>query len=80
MLLSKQARKGEIYVDIINTVISRYATSKLPEKTPPAMAYVPFQESNPKTYSPVQALDAGTVFLELNKPFYGNKCGGVKND
>lgn len=44
------------------------------------MAYVPFQESNPKTYSPVQALDAGTVFPALNKPFYGNKCGGVKND
>lgn len=42
------------------------------------MAYVPFQESNPKTYSPVQALEAGTVFPELNKPFYGNKCGGVK--
>ena len=67
-------------MDIINTVISRYATTKKPEKTPPAKANEPKQESNPKTYSPVQALDAGTVFPELNKPFYGNKCGGVKND
>ena len=66
-------------MDIINTMITRY-TPKFPEKTPPAMAYVPFQESNPKTYSPVQALDAGTIFPELNKPFYGKRCGGVKND
>ena len=51
-------------MDIINTVISRYATSKFPEKTPPAMAYVPFQESNPKTYTPFQSLDAGTVIPE----------------
>lgn len=67
-------------MDIINTMISRYTTPKFPEKTPPAMAFVPFQEGNPKTYSPVQALDSGTIFPELNKPFYGKKCGGGKND
>ena len=39
---------------------------------PLAMAYVPWQEFG-CTYEPAQALHAGTIFPELDKPFYGRK-------
>ncbi len=35
-----------------------------------AMAYVPWQFMN-ETYEPDKALQYGTIFPELNKPFYG---------
>ncbi|MCI7108011.1 MAG: spore coat associated protein CotJA [Agathobacter sp.] len=38
----------------------------------PGMAYVPWQMFT-KTYDPKQALMAGTIFPELDKPFTG-KC------
>lgn len=62
-------------MDIVDKMISGYTVSKLPKSTAFAMAYVPFQQEAPKTYPPVQALEAGTVFPELHKPFYGKKCG-----
>ncbi len=37
-----------------------------------AMAYIPFQFMG-ETYEPEKALMNGTLFPELNKPFYG-KC------
>lgn len=40
-----------------------------------AMAYVPFQQFDSPTYSPLQGLESGTMFPVLNKPFYGKKCG-----
>ena len=42
----------------------------LPEDPVPAMAYVPFQQYG-ATYQP--ALDNGTLFPDLNKPFAGGK-------
>ena len=39
---------------------------------PLAMAYVPWQEFE-CTYEPMQGLRAGTIFPELDKPFYGRR-------
>ena len=45
--------------------------SPLPETLSLAMAYIPFQQLI-KTYDTEQALEAGTLFPELDKPFlYG---------
>lgn len=63
-----------IIVDIISSVMESYGLSPLPEYTAEAMAYVPFQQFNSETYSPAQALEAGTVYPILNKPFFGSKC------
>ena len=47
--------------------------SALPEDTVTAMAYVPFQ-TDTSQYSPDRALENGTLFINLNKPFKGGKC------
>ena len=39
---------------------------------PLAMAYVPWQEFG-CTYEPAQGIRAGTIFPELDKPFYGRR-------
>jgi len=39
---------------------------------PLAMGYVPWQKFE-CTYEPAQALQAGTIFPELDKPFYGRR-------
>lgn len=39
---------------------------------PLAMGYVPWQNFE-CTYEPAQALHAGTIFPELDKPFYGRR-------
>lgn len=52
------------------------AMSRFPEETPPAMAYVPFQQDL-DTYDLENALCAGTLFPVLDKPFTGNR-GGVR--
>ena len=39
---------------------------------PLAMGYVPWQNFG-CTYEPAQALQAGTIFPELDKPFYGRR-------
>ena len=39
---------------------------------PLAMGYVPWQNFE-CTYEPMQALKAGTIFPELDKPFYGKR-------
>lgn len=44
----------------------------LPDDPVPAMAYVPFQQWG-EVYEPERALDAGTLFPVLDKPFYGRK-------
>lgn len=44
----------------------------LPPDPVPAMAYIPFQQMG-ETYDEETALRCGTLFPELNKPFYG-KC------
>ena len=47
-------------------------TMPLPEDPVPAMAYVPFQQFD-RTLAPEQALEAGTLFPELDKPFCGRQ-------
>lgn len=37
-----------------------------------AMAYVPYQQFR-DLYEPEEALNAGTLFRELDKPFYGSR-------
>ncbi len=56
-----------------------YGLSKLPKKTSYAMAYVPFQQEDSEVYSADQGFSQGTMFPELNKPFYIGMCG-VTND
>jgi len=46
--------------------------SRFPDETPPAMAYVPFQQEM-TTYPPEEALCAGTLFPVLDKPFTGKR-------
>ena len=44
----------------------------LPAMPVPAMAYVPFQQYNSTTlYTPEKGLESGTIFPELDKPFFG---------
>lgn len=37
------------------------------------MAYVPWQQFT-ETYEPAKALRVGTIFPELDKPFYGRRA------
>lgn len=67
-------------MEIIEMAMKSYGISPLPQKTVEAMAYIPFQQQNSKTYSPAQALESGTIYPVLDKPFYGSKCTGGKND
>ena len=41
------------------------------------MAYVPWQNME-EVYEPAQALRAGTLFPELEKPFYGSMRKGAR--
>ncbi len=45
-----------------------------PRETPVAMAYIPFQQFG-QIYPPEKALNSGTVFPELDKPFLGGGAG-----
>ena len=46
--------------------------SPLPKNPQVAMAYVPFQQLG-SVYPAEKSLDAGTLFPELDKPFYGRR-------
>lgn len=56
-------------------ITQQYGLEKFPKNTPYAMAYVPFQALATETYSPDQGFAAGTMYPNLNKPFFGSKCG-----
>lgn len=62
-----------------NLAETYYGIPELPEDTVYAMAYVPFQQEKSALYAPDRGFMAGTMYPDLNKPFYGEKCGG-KND
>ncbi|MDF2474506.1 MAG: spore coat associated protein CotJA [Anaerocolumna sp.] len=50
------------------------------DKLPLAMAYVPFQKWK-NVYDAATGLAHGTIFPELNLPFYGDKnCFGMRGD
>lgn len=42
-------------------------------KLPPAMAYVPWQGAFGETFEPCRALQLGTIFPALCKPFCGKR-------
>ena len=67
-------------MDIVNMAFESYGLSPFPSDTAETMAYIPFQQHNSKLYSPAQALEAGTVYPILDKPFFGSKCTGGKDD
>ena len=48
-------------------------TAPLPEDPVPAMAYVPFQQWEGDLLQCEEALDAGTLFPVLEKPFMGRR-------
>ena len=48
-------------------------TAPLPEDPVPAMAYVPFQQWGQIYEQEERALDAGTLFPVLDKPFFGRE-------
>lgn len=62
------------------SVFFDYGISPIPKDATEAMAYVPFQPNNAPIYNPLQGFEAGTMFPSLDKPFYGCKCEGDKND
>ena len=67
-------------MEIVNTVMSEYGLAPLPEDTVEAMAYVPFQQQSSMLYSAAQALESGTVYPVLDKPFCGSLCEGGNDD
>lgn len=65
-------------MEIFDTIMADYGLTPLPKDTTVGMAYIPFQQYNSELYSPAQALEAGTAYPLLDKPFYGRKCEGTK--
>ncbi len=72
--------KGEYVLEIIETVMQGYGITPLPQNPVEAMAYIPYQQCGSKTYSAAQALESGTAYPVLDKPFFGEKCFGGKDD
>ena len=54
------------------TCLANGSISPLPVDPQVAMAYIPFQQLG-SVYTAEKALDAGTLFPELDKPFYGRR-------
>lgn len=64
----------------MENILTEYGISPLPKNTTEGMAYVPFQPNNAPIFAPIQGFEVGTMFPSLDKPFYGRKCEGGKND
>ena len=62
-------------MDMTEMIRQQYGIPALPENPVSAMAYIPFQQEESKTFSPDQGFVLGTMFYDLNKPFFGGKCG-----
>lgn len=58
--LTNDMRQGQVHFDEL----------RLSERFPPAMAYVPWQRLD-EMYTPETALERGTLYPELDKPFMG---------
>lgn len=54
-------------------VCEYFGTMPLPERTVVTMAYIPFQ-TDTTMYDFETALENGTAYPVLNKPFLGGKC------
>ena len=60
------------YISGNGSEMTKDAVKPFPENTPPAMAYVPFQQWE-EPYAPNSALAAGTIFPSLDLPFMGRE-------
>jgi len=58
--------------DFILQKLRKSEMSPIPYDAVPAMAYVPFQEYG-EVYEDLKALECGTLFPVLNKPFLGKR-------
>ncbi len=63
-------RMDEYRVD--ETCLANGSIPPLPAEPQVAMAYIPFQQLG-SVYTAEKALDSGTLFPELDKPFYGRR-------
>ncbi len=61
-------------------IMAEYGIKPLPSDTVEAMAYVPFQPYAPELCKPALGYENGTIFRDLNKPFYGSVCGGDRDE
>lgn len=66
-------KKGVTVLKEMNDQTCLPDLTPLPPDPVPAMAYVPFQQWNSNLHSAERALDAGTLFPVLDKPFYGGR-------
>lgn len=78
MRMSAAMRHHLLNEDAVNTSVMttdhiETEMGRFPEKTPIAMAYVPYQQWG-ETYSHQDALCRGTIFKELDLPFAGGDC------
>lgn len=59
--------------DAYNVSYDYKPINPFPDKTPVAMAYVPYQQWC-DVYTPEEGLSRGTIFPELDLPFSGGDC------
>lgn len=57
-------------------IMAYYGIAAIPQNTSFAMAYVPFQQNNSQLYAVHKGFESGTMYPELDKPFYGKDCKG----
>lgn len=57
---------------VAGAACSRRDPEPFPKDTVPVMAYVPFQQYN-SVLQPEIGFDKGTIFPELDRPFYGRR-------
>ena len=68
---------GIFCMDIAPEMPEMPTESSFPAKVSLAMAYVPYQRFE-KLYDEDKALSRGTLFEELDLPFYGGKRGNMR--
>jgi len=75
-MMTKCYRKGAIFLTSQKDGSMPTGRTPLPEVTVPGMAYVPFQQCTEILHSPERALESGTLFPVLDKPFRGAGVSG----
>ena len=63
---------------MMEMVAGQYGITMFPLKPVIGMAYVPYQRNGSDIYVPEQGLEAGTMFVNLDKPFEGETVGDNK--
>ena len=68
---------GIFCMDTVPDVMPDVEESSFPPRVSLAMMYVPYQRFE-NLYDPEKALEQGTLFAELDLPFYGSKKGAKR--